>query len=726
MSILSTGVSGVMAFRSALATTGHNISNSATEGYSRQRVEIVPQNAESSGSNYYIGQGSRLISVQRIKDDLVNAQVRNALTVNSNTEIRMAYVENFDRVLADETTGLTPVLDEFSAAVQDVANDPTSIPNRITFLNSAQTLTGRLSAVNGQLQEQRTMINGQLSVAVDELNQFAQAVAKLNSDITAGSTAQSPSNDLLDQRDLLLNKMAQKVDISLTTQDDGAINVFVGNGQALVMGANAKQLLTGHFSGDPQNLDIGAHTSSEDVSITRVITGGKIGGLLETRSILDTVQNTLGLIGLTLATKFNEQNGLGLDLNGDIGGDLFQLPEISVYPKPSNTQMAVQGVSIGSANYIDHLDVTMAVPGVTIGDVTALSASDYRLRYENDTFQLTRQPNNTAVTLTVDPVDSNVLIGDGLRIDTSAISGANQGDTWLIQPTRLAASNLPVIMTDPAKVAAASSALEGELNTGNANLVDLRITAATPATYRPAAIVVNETADKFNLISVSDGDQVGGASVDSFRILDPKQVNGGATVTYDATQKQFSVNGEHFSLDPSGLTTITTSGWELRIRGTPETGTVFNVNIAETSIATEEPVLTKIVGKGWELDVEGTPKQYDTFSVDLSKGRNGDNRNLLAMTELQTSFLVQGQETFTGSYNSLLTEVGSKTRHAQIEHSASTTLLEDAQASRESVSGVNLDEEAANMLKFQQAYQAAAQVIAVTGVLFDTLLNAVQ
>lgn len=706
MSILSTGVSGVMAFRSALATTGHNISNSATEGYSRQRVEIVPQNAESSGSNYYIGQGSRLISVQRIKDDLVNAQVRNALTVNYNTEIRVAYAENFDRVLADETTGLTPVLDEFSAAVQDVANDPTSIPNRITFLNSAQTLTGRLSAVNGQLQEQRTMINGQLSVAVDELNQFAQAVAKLNSDITAKSTIQSPSNDLLDQRELFLNKMAQKLDIGLVTQDDGAINVFAGNGQALVIGNNAKQLLTGHFSGDPQNIDIGVSANNEEVSITRLITGGKIGGLLETRGILDTAQNTLGLIGLTLATKFNEQNGLGLDLNGDIGGDIFQLSKVDVYPKPGNTQTEV--------------------PIVTIGDVTAVSTSDYRLRYENGAFQLTRQPNNTAVTLTVDPVDNNVLIGDGLRIDTSAISDADQGDTWVIQPTRLAASNLPVIMTDPIKVAAASGALEGELNTGSANLVDLRITAATPATYRPAAIVVNETADKFNLISVSDGDQVGGASVDSFRILDPKQVNGGATVTYDATQKQFSVNGEHFSLDPSGLTTITTSGWELRIRGTPETSTVFNVNIAETSIATEEPALTTIVGEGWELDVEGTPKQYDTFSVDLSKGRNGDNRNLLAMTELQTNFLVQGQETFTGSYNSLLTEVGSKTRHAQIEHSASTTLLEDAQASRESVSGVNLDEEAANMLKFQQAYQAAAQVIAVTGVLFDTLLNAVQ
>lgn len=706
MSILSTGVSGVMAFRSALATTGHNISNAATEGYSRQRVEIAPQNAERIGTNYYIGQGSRLMSVQRIKDDLVNAQLRNTLTIHTNTEIRVAYAENIDSLLADETTGLTPVLDEFTAAVQDIADDPTSIPTRITFLNAAKTLTGRLDVVNSQLEEQRTLVNGQLTAAVDELNQFAQTVAELNSQITAGSTTKSPSNDLLDQRELLLNKMAQKVDISLTTQDDGAINVFVGNGQALVVGSNTKQLLTAHLSGDPQNLDIGAHISSEDVSITRVITGGKIGGLLETRSILDTAQNTLGLIGLTLATKFNEQNGLGLDLNGDVGGDLFQLPEINAYPKPSNTQMAV--------------------PGVTIGDVTAISTSDYRLRYENDAFQLTRQPSNTAVTLTVDPVDNNVLIGDGLRIDTAAISDANQGDTWLIQPTRLAASNLSVIIDDPAKVAAASGALEGKLNTGDANLVDLRITAATPATYRPAAIVVNETADAFKLVSLTDGAEVGSASVDSFRILDPKQINSGTTVTYNATQKQFSVDGERFALNPSGVTTITTSGWELRIRGTPATGTVFNVNVAETEIETEEPLPTTIIGNGWELDIQGKPNQYDTFSIDLSKERNGDNRNLLAMTQLQADFLVQGRETFSSSYNSLLSEVGSKTRYAQIEHSASITILEDAQAEREAVSGVNLDEEAANMLKFQQAYQAAAQVIAVTGVLFDTLLNAVQ
>ncbi|MBK1694278.1 flagellar hook-associated protein FlgK [Chromatium weissei] len=706
MSILSTGVSGVMAFRSALATTSHNISNSATEGYSRQRVEIVPQNAERSGSNYYLGQGSRLISVQRIKDDLINAQFRNALTVNANTEIRVAYAENMDNLLSDETTGLTPILNEFAAAAQDVANDPTSIPTRITFLNSAQTLTGRFGAVNNQLEEQRKLLNGQIAGAVDELNQFAQTVAKLNGQITEKSVTQSPPNDLLDQRELLLSKMAQKVDISLTTQDDGAINVFVGNGQALVMGSNAKQLLTGHFSGDPQNLDIGVRNSGEDVSITRVITGGKIGGLLETRGILDTAQNTLGLIGLNLATKFNEQNGLGLDLNGDIGGDIFQIPEINVYPKPDNTQMAV--------------------PNVTIGDVTAVSTSDYRLRYENDSFQLTRQPDNTSITLTVDPVDSNVLIGDGLRIDTSTISDADQGDTWLIQPTRLAASHLPVIITDPAKIAAASGALEGELNTGTANPIDLRMTTATPTTYRPAAIVVNDTADAFKLISLSDGAEIGSASVDSFRILDPKQVNNGTTITYDATQKQFNVDGERFALNPSGVTTITTAGWELRIRGTPNTGTVFNVNIAETSIETEEPMLTTVVGDGWELDIQGKPNQYDTFSVDLSKDRNGDNRNLLAMTKLQENFLIQGRETFTGSYNSLLTEVGSKTRHAQIEYSASTTVLEDAQSEREAISGVNLDEEAANILKFQQAYQAAAQVIAVTGVLFDTLLSAVQ
>ncbi len=713
MSILSTGVSGVMASQSALATTSHNISNATTEGYSRQRVELTQQTPQKH-VGYYIGQGVRLTSVQRISDNLVNTQLRNTITINANTSVRLEFAQRVDNLLADETTGLTPVLNSYSAALQDVADDPTSLPARITLLAAAESFTGRLNTVNQQLNEQRSLINGQIEATVGELNQFAQKVADLNSRISGGFMGTSgPPNDLLDQRDLLLNQMAERVDISITMEDDGAVNVFAGNGQTLVMGNNARKLLTDHLSGDPVNVDIGLQVNANGApaNVTRQLSGGKLGGLIDSRTnVIDVAQNTLGLIGLTLTTRFNEQNKLGLDLNGEVGGALFTQPAVEVYPKPTNAEIAL--------------------PTVTVVDVAALSASDYRLQYHSGNFYLTRQPSNEVVTLTPDPVQPDLLIGDGLQIDPAAIlAGAPEdGDTWLIQPTRTVSSEVEVIIDDPAAIAAASGVLADADNTGDAQLIDLRITDASAASAKPAAIVVNEDADAVNLVSISDGAEVGGATVESFRITNPDQIglNPSTLVSFDAAKQQFSVGGERFTLDPSGVTTIATQGWEMRIRGTPDNGDVFTVAVTETALETEEPKTTTVVGDGWEVDIQGEPDAYDMFTLDLSKGRNGDNRNMLAMTALQDAFLVRGEETFHGSYNSLLSDIGSETYHMQIAHEANETLLSAAQAQHEAVSGVNLDEEAANLIRFQQAYQAAAQVITTSSTIFDTLLNAVR
>lgn len=713
MSILGIGVSGLLAAQQSLATTSHNIANAATEGYSRQRAELSTRPAQFFGGSY-VGQGVQVSTIRRLQDELVAAHLRSSLTDNANSEVRAAFAERVDRLLADESTGLAPTLENYFSAVQDVADDPTAIPGRTVFLKEAETLAARFGAVNGQLEEQRSLVNGQIKTTVEEINQYAQSLADLNRKIVSGSTSGSPANDLLDQRDNLLNKLSEKIDLNTTKQDDGAINVFIGNGQALVMGGGVRQLTTGYLSGDPSNLDVGFTSSSgQPVNVTRFMSGGELGGLLETRtSVLDTAQNELGLIGLTLTASFNEQNRLGLDLNGELGGDLFELPAVDVYARSGNTETAS--------------------PEVTINNVSQLTPSDYRLSYNGADFQLTRQPDNQSVTLVPDAVDSNILVGDGLRIDTNSLSTAASGDSWLIQPTRTVASNIKVAITDPAGIAAASGALANAANTGDARPTGLRVTAdpPTPDTYLPATVVTNDAGDEFNLLSPRHGTDAGSATVEAFRVLNPKNSNllTAAFVTFDATKDQFVVDGERFSLDPSGTTTITANGWELKVKGTPDDGTAFEIDVTSFPVETPQPATTTIdsVNGGWELDIRGTPGPYDSFTVDLSKGREGDNRNMLAMSALQDARVVEGHTTFQGGYNSILVGVGTQTRQAQIARDSSAVLLADAQAQRESISGVNLDEEAANLIRFQQAYQAAAQVIAVSSTLFDTLLSAVR
>lgn len=717
MSVLGTGISGLLAFQRALATTSHNIANAATEGYSRQRVDLTTNNPQRLGSGY-LGQGVRIDGIRRLQDDLVDTQLRTSMSNSANATTRAGFAERVDSLLADQSTGLAPTLESFFAAVQDVASDPTALPARMVLLNEAGTLEGRFESINERLAEQRRLANGQIETSIEEINQYAKSVADLNQQIVARSTAGSPPNDLLDRRDTILRKLAEKVDVSLTTQDDGAVNVFIGSGQALVVGGGASELTFSNLSGDPFNLDIGLKTnrSSEPINITRFVTGGEIGGLLETRSsVLDQAQNQLGLIALNLATRFNEQNRLGLDLNGELGTDIFELPKVVVNPSVGNS---VSGL-----------------PGVTIADVGRLTPSDYRLRHNGTEFQLTRLPDNTPVPLETDANDPNVLIADGLRIDTTEISGADRGDAWLIQPTRFAATDLKMAMTDPARIAATSGALAGAGNTGEARPVALRMSEtdpATPDTYLPAAVVGNAAGDGFYLLTPRYDTDAGSARVESFRVLDAKNagLSTDVSVTFDADKNQFVVGEERVALDPTGTTTIRANGWELKIQGRPgnDTGTVtvLDIQVEDFPVETTNPPVTTITGPGWEMDIRGTPAAGDLFTVELSKNRPGDNRNMLEMAGIQGERLIQGRTTLQGGYDTILADVGTQTRRAQISRDSSAVLLESAQQQREAISGVNLDEEAANMLRFQQAYQAAAQVIATSSTMFDTLLNAVR
>lgn len=130
---------------------------------------------------------------------------------------------------------------------------------------------------------------------------------------------------------------------------------------------------------------------------------------------------------------------------------------------------------------------------------------------------------------------------------------------------------------------------------------------------------------------------------------------------------------------------------------------------------------------GWTLAITGNPAAGDSFTVGPNTGGVGDNRNLLALTALQhTKTLAQGTRDYGDVYGSAVTGVGARTAQAQSASAAQEALLNQAVAARDSVAGVNLDEEAANLLRFQQAYQAAAQAIQVAGSLFDSLLAAVR
>lgn len=621
MSASGIGTSALLAFQRAIGTTSNNIANSATEGFSRQRTELSNLQPQFLGGSFQ-GQGVQVDTIRRISDDFVNTQLRDAISRDAGAEARAGLAGRVDNLLGDSSSGLTPVLQNFFDAAEDVSSDPTSTAARTAFLGEAESLADRFGSLDQRLEEQRGIVNNQIRSNVAEINSLTEALAGLNRDVVASVTRGSP-NDLLDQRDRVLNELAEKVDVRVTEQENGALNVFVGNGQAVVLGGNNRELVAERLSGDPRALDVGLEGGPTPVNISRFLQGGELGALLETRTdIIDAAQNRLGQLAISLGSEYNAQNRLGLDLNSDLGEDLFEIPEPLARALPGNQS---------SDN-----------PVVQLSDTRALGTDEFRLLYNGTDYELRRRNDGELV-----DQGNGVLEADGIAVDVSGITAPGGDDAWLIQPTRNGARDLSVVMDDPAKVAAA---------------------AAVRADVEP--------------------DNTGGASIEGVRAVDASdpdlQVT--ANVTFDGGAGEFDVNGNTVALDPSGVTTIAANGWELVVRGTPADG--------------------------------------DAFTVTSNAGQPGDNRNMLAMADLSSEQVVEGNRSVAEGYNSLLGEVGTRTRQAQVSRDSTAAQLDQARAQRESVSGVNLDEEAADLIRFQQAYQAAAQVISVNNSLFDSLLGA--
>ncbi|OOC11494.1 flagellar hook-associated protein FlgK [Thioalkalivibrio halophilus] len=635
MSSLNIGTSGLLAYQRAISTTSNNIANASTEGYSRQSTSLANRPPQFLGGNFQ-GQGVEVDNVRRISDQFVNNQLRDATSENANAETRVQIANRIDNLLADEASGLQPVLQSFFDAAQDVSSDPTSSAAREVFRTEAESLVERLGSIDSRLQEQRQIVNGQIETGVQEVNDLADALADVNRAIVSGSTQGTP-NDLLDQRDRLINDLAEKVDVRTVEQDDGALNVFVGNGQALVLGGDARELRAEPLSGDPERLDIGVASGDGTASISRFIRGGELGGLLEMRGgMLDEAQNTLGQIAHAVGESFNEQNRRGLDLNGEQGEAIFGLGEPRVWgagdPKPESN------------------------PEVSIADAGALTTNDYRLRRdENGDYELRRLPDNRVIDdddYEIDDVNDEIRV-DGMVIDVGELEDDGVTGEWLIQPTRSGASQMEVLMQDGDELAAA------------------------------AALRARE----------GDGNQ-GDATVSSIAATDP--------------------DSEAFDGSIDGL--------EVSFNGTDfERGDGGTIDMEEV-----DDGVYRVSGDGWEMEVRGTPEDGDTFQVFTNENREGDNRNMQAMNALAEEDLVEGRRNFGDAYNSLIASVGTQTRQAQVAEESASAQLDQAREQREAVSGVNLDEEAADLLRYQQAYQASAQVIQIGNSLFDSLLGAVR
>ena len=659
--ILDIGVSGLLAFQNSLNTTGHNIANSDTEGYSRQRTLHSTQIPQHSGYGW-IGSGVKVSGVERITDQFLSTQVRSAQTVSSQLKLYSDYAGRLDNVLADPNIGLDPALQDFFNAVQVMADDPASVPSRQVLFSESGSLVDRFHDLNRQFTDMRLQVNQQMEATTGEINDIAQSLGRLNQSIVEaiGAAGGDDPNDLMDRRELLLSELSKRTDISIVPQDDGAWNIFIGKGQALVMGSKVATLGTRPSVSDVSQMDVIFTDSIGSRVITDQMSGGEIGGLLDFRDqILNPGQNQLGLVAIGIGERINGQQQLGMDLNGKLGGSIFSSPTISPFPHSGNASA-----------------VTVSA---TIVDSGNLTTSDYKLESDGgDLYTLTRLSDNKTFAIDIGASNPTAEI-DGMMLTISG--AATLGDKFFIQPTRNAAEQINLQITDPRAFAAAAplrvkQAVNGD--TGNPN-------AGTGALTQP------EVSNLTNL-----------------------PLTGPASITLEW---RADLDGDVLTSDPG-----------FRVTGGPG-GTIAYDPATQSSGAS----FTFAGYGGMTFTVSGVPAEGDQFIIENNTNGEGDNRNALAMAAIQQQNTLLGETngvketaTIQEAYGLLVSDVGAKTRQANINSEASDGLLQRHQTTLSSVSGVNLDEEAANLIRYQQAYQASAQVIAVASTLFDTLIGAVR
>ncbi|WMD22616.1 flagellar hook-associated protein FlgK [Achromobacter seleniivolatilans] len=458
MNLYKTALGGLNAAQAGLATTSHNINNATTVGYNRQRVMTSTAGAQAT-SNGYIGRGVQVDTVERSYDSFLYKQLVGAQGSGAQLQAQLDQVSQINNLFADRTVGIAPGLTNFFTSMNTVASKPADPAARQDLLGKANSLATQIRSAYTEMQNQREGLNTQISTTVDQVNSYLGRIDDLNQQISlaTGKAGGSPPNDLLDQRDQAVMELNQLVGITTYEQGDKINISLTKGGQSLLSGSTIYPLQAVSSSSDTSRTVL-AYTlpagSGKTIAVEMNdadVTGGKLGGLLQFRaSSLDTMQNQLGQMAVGLAMSFNEQHKLGLDQSGVPGTDFFSVTTPQGVPNAQNKSNAqISGEFTTLAN---------------------INAKDYDITFDGTNYQVVRMPEGQQVyngPATGTPPNATLNMDAEMGVTLTINAPPQAGDKWSLSPTRNAARDINVLISDPAKIAAAD-ADGGDANGKNA------------------------------------------------------------------------------------------------------------------------------------------------------------------------------------------------------------------------------------------------------------------
>ena len=695
--ILSIGLSGANTAKRALATSSHNIANAQTEGFSRQRVQVDTRPPQLTGVGA-LGTGVKINNVERVHDEFVSAELRSNASIASGLQMNYDFTSQVDNMLADPQAGLSPTLHSFFNSINSVSNDPSSQSSRQVLIGEAKALSQRFEYLDSRFESLRKGTNETLKSEVNDVNKLAKAIADVNWKVVlAKEVTQGEPSDLLDQRERLLHQLSEKVITRTNEQEDGALNVFIGNGQTLVLGKLNAELDLQANEHDPSVLEVIYKNQGTDSTITQFMKGGSIGGLLDFReTMLDGAQNELGRIAIGVSKTFNDQHRKGMTLENELGGNFFKAIDKST--------------PLSLASYNNNGDYELKT---TITNVDNLTVSDYTLNYNAGIYSLIKNSDEKVVA-TFDSFPQEV-ISEGFTINLERGTKIENGDSFLIRPTHSAARNFAVEIERTNDIAAASPV---RVRTSVHNLGDARplvsnVSNIDSPSFTTAKGLLSPT------ITVRFIDETHIELIDdNGKIIQAQQLHA-QNKAIPATK---GIPGEPGTPATPAIAATPASphdGIDIPEPDIIETGIKYDPEVGINLFPTPGGF-----DSGYAVQFSGRAKAGDSFVLEFNTDAAGNNVNALELGELQRkATLANGTSNYGEVYGQLVSRVGSKTHELDVNREAQNILYGQAKAQREAVSGVNLDEEAANLVKYQQAYEANAQVIGAASEMFDTLIG---
>lgn len=661
--LMSIGMRAMFANYSSMQTTGHNIANAQTPGYSRQTVQLQTSGGQSTGAGFF-GKGVDVVTVQRASDAFLETQSQTAASMAAMDTARSDNLQQLETVFPPGDNGMGAAVGQFMNSFVDLANSPSDSSARQVILSDAAEVADRFATAGAQLDRLQSGVNSDLRNSVAQVNQMAAQVAKLNGDIAALRGTSSAPNDLLDQRDQLIKQIGNLVKVSTVAANDGSMGVFIAGGQRLVLGAEAQSLAV---TPDPANTARSVISISDSGILhelsTDLLVGGSISGLLKYQNEdLVAARNQLGQMAASVSARVNQIQGFGIDMGSPPGaGDpIFAVGSPTAIPNTHNARNASGGFA--------------STVSLKVVDGTQLKASDYELEADPATagnYIVTRGSDGVKFSMAPNGSDwSYTRLSDGAAMGDSmdgfqiSFNGAPGGtDRFELQPVGRAATGMTRVLDNPAGIAAASpmTAVMGVANKGTATVAGLSVVDTSNVPSTTAAI---------NFTDANGGY--------SYTLTDASgNVTSSGTGTWTAGQP------------------IAMNGFELNLDGVPASGDTLTVSKTAHPESNNGNALA-IVGLRDESFV-GRDKQIDGSLAD--------------------------GETATDAYASTLANVGVRVQSAKTASTISTATSQQADAAVADKSGVNLDEEAGRLIQFQQGYQAAAKVLQVAQAIFDTLLQ---